>query len=840
MRRVLHVLRLVWGIAVRLALLAAAALAFLVWLTLPPSSQTAAIPGLSAPVEVSFDADGIPRIHAATARDAAAALGFVHARDRLFQMELMRRNASGRLSELAGPATLPLDRMMRTLGLRASAEADLAALDGETRAMLEAYAAGVNGWIAARGRLAAPEFLVFGAPEPWTATDSLLWAKTMGLFLSGNWRTELARLALAGRLAPARIDELWPPDGAAGHPDAALAPGPAAAAARLAARLPGFPAEFTQPDRASNAWAVDGRHSATGRPLLAGDPHLGFGQPGIWYLARIETPTGVLAGATAPGVPFLVLGQNGHIAWSFTTTGADVQDVFIETPTPEGGYATPDGPRPFTLRQERIRVRGGPDQVLVVRQTRHGPVISDLDRPDGRDGGQRDRPVLAVAMANLAPGDTAAAGLLALNRAEDLDEAGRAAARISSPVQNLLVAERGRIGLFVTGRVPLRRAGDGAAPAAGADGAHDWVGFASGTQLPRIVDPPSGRLVNANERVAPADFPVFLGRDWYGGWRAARIRTLLAGSDRHGVDDFVAMQRDTRSDYAAGLLPVLRRLPPLPGLAGRAQALLADRPGGEPGLDRPTEGRPAADELGGPGPGQRGPGQRGPEHPGSRPGAWEGDMAMDLPQPLIFNAWMRRFHDAVLTAPDLPEGLAGTRAGPEAEFTAFVLSPAGAQWCGGDCTRLLGNSLAAAMAGLASRFGPDPAAWRWGAAHQAVFAQPLLRAIPVLGGLTTARIDSPGDGGTIDRGEMAGDRGEMAGDRGEMAGAGFDAVHGPSYRGVYDLADPDRSRFVVAPGQSGNPVSRHARDFLARWRDGGTITLGPVPDRVSATLRLVP
>ena len=165
---------------------------------------------------------------------------------------------------------------------------------------------------------------------------------------------------------------------------------------------------------------MDGRHTATGAPLLAGDPHLAFGFPGIWYLARIETPDGVLAGATAPGVPFLVLGHNGHIAWTFTTTGADVQDVFIETPAGDGQYQTPDGPRPFAVREERIKVRGEPDQVLTVRETRHGPVMSDL-----RDSGG---PILAVAMANLAPGNTAAAGLLALNQARDVEAAGKAAA----------------------------------------------------------------------------------------------------------------------------------------------------------------------------------------------------------------------------------------------------------------------------------------------------------------------------------------------------------------------------------------------------------------------------
>ena len=378
MRRFFRVLRRVLAGVVFIVLFVAAVVTGVLWLTLPPRSQQARIPGLTGPVDIGFDADGIPRIRAANATDAAAALGFVHARDRLFQMELMRRAASGRLSEIAGPATLALDRSMRTLGLRRRAVADYPALPAETRAMLEAYARGVNAWIAERGRFSAPEFLFLGAPEPWEPVDSLLWGQTMGLWLSLNWRTELSRQSLAGRVPQQMIDELWPPAAGDGRPEAALAPVLSHAAGELAAVLPRFPDPFTLPSSASNEWAVDGRHTATGAPLLAGDPHLAFGFPGIWYLARIETPDGVLAGATAPGVPFLVLGHNGHIAWTFTTTGADVQDVFIETPAGDGQYQTPDGPRPFAVREERIKVRGEPDQVLT--RARDAPWPGD-ERP---------------------------------------------------------------------------------------------------------------------------------------------------------------------------------------------------------------------------------------------------------------------------------------------------------------------------------------------------------------------------------------------------------------------------------------------------------------------------
>ncbi len=766
---------------------------------MPPDSGIARIPGLSAPVEIDFDGNGVPRIHAANERDAAAAIGYVHARDRMFQMELMRRAASGRLSEIAGPATLPFDRQMRVFGLARLARDDVAAQTPDAGAMLDAYAAGVNTWIAERGRFAAPEFLVLGAPEPWKPSDSLLWGRTMGLWLSSNYRTELARHALRDKLPPAILDQLWPPHPGPLRPQASLgvpegaaprssapgssAPGSAAPewADTLLAALPAFPTRFTLPSTASNAWAVDARLTDTGAPLLAGDPHLGFGFPGLWYLLRVETPGHVLAGATGPGVPFLILGHNEAIAWTFTTTGADTQDVYLEAP--EAITAT---------REERIDVRGQPATVFTVRETRHGPVISDLNPASTQ--------IAAVAMANLQPGDTGASGLLALNRAATVEEAGKAAPIIASPVQNLMVADRAKIALYVTGRVPIRRTGDGWVPVPGdsrapspgnarapapgdaergaaqygsgriADGdAYGWSGFASGAALPHIVSPPSGRLINANEPVAPPDFPVFMGRDTFRDWRARRIRALLDGAPKFSTSDFAAMQVDSVSPFAVAMLPTLRAVP------GAAQVLRD----------------------------------------------WDGAMAESDPRPLIFNTWMVAFDRAVRARAGIPEA---ARA-PLFDFVPFVLSPPGAHFCGGDCAPILRATLDETMTALSARFGPDFSTWRWGTVHQAVFAHPFLSGIPVLGEITTLRIAVPGDGTTLDRADM---------------NAALEAVHGASYRGVYDLADLDRSLFVMTPGQSGNPMSRHARDFLTRWRDGAMVLLGPKPVSVSATIRLEP
>jgi penicillin amidase len=763
--------------------------AALIWRVLPPQDEVLAIPGVDDPVGVSFDTDDIPFIRASSPTDAATALGYIHARDRMFQMDLMRRAAGGDLAALFGPAALPHDREMRILGIRHSAEADAADLSPESVALLQAYANGVNAWIDRRGRLAAPEFVFLGKPPPWTIADSLLWGKTMGLWLSGNWETELERLALSAHLSRAKIDSLWPTaattlpvdasrlDPAEGYPA-----GTAAAARQALTWIQHFPQAFTEPAQASNEWAVSGAHTASGQPLLAGDPHLGFDFPGLWYLARIDTPEGTLAGATVPGVPFMVIGHNDHVAWTFTSTGADVQDIFIEHVTPDGQhYETPDGPEPFVTRTEVIHVRGEPDTVLTVRSTRHGPVIGDGPSP---------HTVLVVAMGNLAPHDTDADGLLKLNQARWVSDAGVAAATITSPVQNLLAADTaGNIAFYTTGRVPIRRAGDGSWPVDGADGRHDWTGFASGDALPHSVNPPSGQLVNANEPTAGANFPVKLGRDTYGDWRAARIRELLSDSDRQTPTSFTLMQMDIVSDYALRLLPVLNALAV---------------PSGDPAA-------PAAALLQG----------------------WDGRMARTDPQPLIFNAWAHQFVLTVLKANDID---------PEAApifddrfVLSLLLEKDGAEaqaklWCGGDCRPLLLSALDQSMAKLRPLYGSHYANWRWGRAHPAVFAHPLISRFPVLGWLGRITTRVSGDASTIDVTAP-----------GLLPGrAAFTAVQGPELRGVYDLADLDRSRFVIAPGQSGNLLDPHAGDFLQRWRAGDTVQLGPEPNVVSRQIRIMP
>lgn len=775
-------LRLAGRLFILLVIFAGIAVAFglaVVNSSLPDSREEPGIPTLSAAVAITLDEHGIPRIQAMNERDAAVALGWLHARDRMFQMEAMRRGAAGRLAEIAGPSALRLDRFSRTLGLVQSAESDLAALSPQARDLLDAYAEGVNALIAARGRLAAPEFLALGEPEPWRPVDSLLWGKVMGLWLSGNWRRELEYARQAAVLPPDRLDDLWPRDASAGRPDLAALPG-AVPLARILEAVPVFGVDAPLPDSASNAWAVTGARSASGAALLANDPHLGFQAPILWYLARIDFPDGSFrAGASAPGVPAIVIGRNQRLAWGFTTTHSDTQDVFVERLAGPDSYETPDGPRPFTIREERIAVRGRAEpEVLLVRETRHGPVISGLDGIAAAQGH-----VLAVSMANLAPRDTAAEALLALNRATTLAQARAAAALFTSPPQNLMVASaEGGIAQYLVGRTPIRRAGDGRLPARGWDGSMDWTGFVPFDAMPHIENPASGQIANANSRPAPADHPVFLGVDWYGDWRLRRIRELLAERPKHDLAGFAAMQNDIVSPLAREILPALLAVPPPPGLPGRAQALLRD---------------------------------------------WDGAMRAEAPQPMIYHAWLRAFRRLALAQGGAPEG---TSAGPE--FTRLLLTdPArGAAWCGAaGCAPILARALVEATAEIESAQGGDPAKWAWGRAHLATFEHPILRFIPILGGMTRLAVPSPGDGETLSRGGMRG-----GGD------TPYAHLHGAGLRAAFDLGDPDGAVAIIATGQSGHPFSQHWDDLLQRWRDGDVVRLGREPAMVAGTIRLKP
>ena len=518
--------------------------------------------GLEAEVNLLRDSEGIVTIQAQNDLDAYRALGFVHAQERLWQMDFMRRTGAGRLSEVAGAATLGIDRFMRLMGFYRAAEASLHLLDPEVRDVVEAYSAGVNAFLESRDGALPLEFQLLGyAPEPWQPADSLVWGKLMALQLSGNWHDELRREALTKILTPKQLEALWP-----GYP----ADAPITLGARQSYLEPSQIKKLTEllpwslaPKDASNAWVLSGKHTKTGKPILANDPHLELAAPGIWFLVRMETPDLSLSGATAPGVPFLVLGHNSHIAWGFTTTHSDTQDLFIEklVPGDDSRYVTPEGTRPFDTRRETIKIKDANNESLTVRHSRHGPILSDI--VESAEEAVPPDHVLALAWPALREDDLTAQALYRINQATDWKGFQAALRDFHAPQQNVVYADRlGNIGFMAPARVPIRKAGGGLVPVPGWTGDYDWDGFIPFEELPQSYNPPSGRIVTANNKLVPDDYPYLIAQNWPAPYRARRIEQLLHGNSAQDIENSAALQQDNLSLAAQELLPLmLKQLP---------------------------------------------------------------------------------------------------------------------------------------------------------------------------------------------------------------------------------------------------------------------------------------
>jgi len=762
--------RFLRGAAWLLVLVLLLLLAGLLWLrgSLPQVRGTLTLEGLGAPVEVVRDQNAVPHIYAGSAEDALFALGFVHAQDRLFQMDFQRRLGAGRLSEVLGPATLDTDKFLRTLGVYRSAVRTLESLNAQTRGALEAYAAGVNAFLEARRGPLPPEFLILRyEPEPWTSADSVVWFKMMSWDLSGNWDDELLRARLSRLLPMSRVAELWPP-----YSESAPVLLPDFSA--LYEDLPlddlwaGSPKPLP-PGAGSNNWAVNGSKSVTGAPLLANDPHLGLQAPSLWYFAHLSAPGLETVGATLPGIPAVVLGRTDRIAWSFTNTGPDTQDLFLERVDPNDPtrYETPEGWEAFEVRSEIIKVKGGDDVLLEVRESRHGPIISDVSGAAGEVAELAgERHVLAFAWTALRGDDRTVQAGLAMNRARNWAEFTEALRDFHTPQQNIVYADvEGNIGFYAPGRIPVRASGNGLVPVPGWTGAYDWTGFIPFEELPHAFNPPTGQLATANQKIVGDDYPYFLTSDWAEPYRIERILDLLNREGRHSQGSFRALQADQLSLMANEFLPVLLGAP-VEGEGSRAlQALLA---------------------------------------------RWDGVMDRERPEPLVFSAWYREFTRLVLE--DELGALFEDYWGFRPLFMRNVLEN-DSEWCDDvrtpaleSCEALSAQALERALEGLRARYGEDPDAWRWGEAHYADFDHLIFADTP-LGGLFNLRIANGGDAFTVNAARYA------------IEGEGAAQTAGPGYRALYDFADLERSLFMHPTGQSGNPLSSHYRDLLRPWRD---------------------
>ena len=805
--------------ALALAILAAAAVASgYLWLrgSLPQTDGERTAYGLSAPVEVVRDRHGIPHILARSEDDALFALGYVHAQDRLWQMEMNRRIGAGRLAEVLGAPALETDRLLRVLGLYRRATATVAHLAPAARTRIDAYVNGVNAWLDSRTGPLPPEFLMLGfEPEPWTAADTVVWAKVMALDLAREWTRDLMRLRMSGFLAAERILDFYTPYHE-DKPRGVLLPGHAASPASGSDRPapdagyeplpdadgtpapePGSPLPSSESDRnaarsplrpragypGSNSWAVNGERSKSGKPLLANDPHLGLTVPSVWYFAHLSWPGRDVVGATFPGMPIVVLGHNGRVAWGFTNTGADTQDLFLEQLDPENParYRTPDGYRLFEVHHEVIRVKDGSDVVLRVRETRHGPVLDD---GSGSAAGAAPRGhVIALAWTTLRDDDLTVEAGLGLPHARDWTSFVANLERFHSPPQNVSYADvDGNIGFLVGGRIPIRPeanpegARPGTVPQRGWVRGSDWLGFIDFDALPREYNPPGGTVVTANHDVSAADYPYPLTFEWAAGFRAERIMEELAARPRHDVYSFRSLQQDRVSHFARALLPRLRRVPlddDAAPLVRRARGLLD---------------------------------------------TWDGDMDPDRPEPLVFNAWIWEF--ARLATADELGPVQREAWGRKGAFVRRILETREI-WCDDvgtqrteTCDDLLAQALARAVGRLEERHGDDPGAWRWGEEHVALAEHRPLSSSP-FAPIFDLRGPAPGSNYSVNAFEFSPLDAERP----------FTSTHGPSLRAIYDLSDLDRSLFIHSTGQSGNVLSPLYDSFEERWRNGEYVTI---------------
>ncbi|WP_374662474.1 penicillin acylase family protein [Inhella sp.] len=787
-----------------LLLLALLAAAYYAWRASPRHQGLLQAPGLKQEVRVQRDAHGVPTLKAKSITDLAFAVGFSHAQDRGWQLEVQRRIGQGRLAEAFGATALETDRFLRALGVHRVAQAQWAWQekhgDPEARAALQAYAAGVNaGW---RSQARPPEMVVLGLSfEEFTPVDSLAWALMMAWDLGTNWNTELLRLRLALQLPGGerlqRIQDLLPPYPGDRYPEtddypalyAELGLGAQAQTqlAQVAAATQRF-AESGVEGAGSNNWAVAGSRSSTGQPLLANDPHLKLQSPTLWYLARLQAPGLKVAGAMLPGLPFITLGQNEHIAWAFTNTGPDTQDLYLEELRQGAGgpweARTPDGWAPLSTREEVIRIRGGGEERMQVRASRHGPLISDAgpgrELLEGRDG---RRFALALRWAALDVEQDPTATSLRVNRASSVDAFFEAMRGWHSPQQNMLVAERGaegkpqgEIAYLAPARVPTRSSENrlhGLAPAPGWDARYDWGPYLPFEALPRQRQPTRGWLATANQKIHGADYPHHLSHEWALPHRQQRIEQWLQDRPQHDLDSLAALHADQKSLSVPKLLPLLQK-------AARAH------------------GQQAFDVLRG----------------------FSGDMQADSPAPAIYWAWVRQLTLAVLED-DLGEPLAKQTLGAGRSFQSaleVLLKNEQQPWCDDrrtpaveTCSQQAQLALQRAMDELSQRLGPDPQRWRWGELHQAKGEHRPFSRVPLLRPFFEVKGPVGGDTYTVNVARV-----RLSAD---WAGDFYTDDHGPAYRALYDLANPQQSRAIISTGQSGLPWSRHYRDQLQPWLD---------------------
>ena len=786
-----------------LAGLAGVGLYFFLSRSLPDYNETFRLRGLSGEVEIVRNTHNVPHIFGENDADVFFGLGFAHAQDRLWQMQMLRRTAQGRLSEMFGRRTLRVDELMRRLDIYGLARTSLGVQDAPTRAALAAYADGVNAWLQitndrARGR-GAPEFFVFSAEMPlWQPADSLAILKLMSVQLNGQISREVLRARASLLVDPERLRDLMPDapgSGVAALPDyASLFPTVRPSMQTAALDDPLNPVASPFLAGASNSFAATPARAASDGAILANDPHLELTAPALMYLARLELSSGGVIGASIPGVPAIMSGRSEALGWGITSAYLDDSDVFIEELNPDdpSQYRTPDGWGEFETRGSIIRIKDEDPVTLTLRWSQNGPVLSGAlyelgtVTPPGH--------VATLGWTALEAEDTTMTAALRLMRAQTLEEALDAGELYVAPAQNLMLATPDRVALQMLGRMPRRDANHetrGRMPAPGWKPENRWLGTLPYSANPRFLDPDSGILGNTNNKIIERPFPLHVSHDWGDTQRIERFQHLMRQRNVHTRDSFIEAQLDAVSPAARLLLPLVAADLWFSGDAA---------PAGTRAHLRQRALRLMAD--------------------------WNGEMNEHLPEPLIYAAWMRELQTRLIRDELGPLAEQFTHVDPVFIERVFRDTNGAGEWCNivqssvtETCTDIAIAALDEALLRLSERYGEAVESWRWGDAHMATHRHSVLGDVPLVRHFVNIRQSTSGGDHTLMRARTSGRDPDP-----------FANVHGAVYRGVYDFADPESSVFILSTGQSGHPLSRHYDDLGDLWRRGEYIPMTLDPD----------
>ncbi|MER7754803.1 penicillin acylase family protein [Kitasatospora sp. NPDC097643] len=852
----------------------------------PEVDGSVKVAGLSAPVDVKRDANGIPQLYADTSEDLFRAQGYVQAQDRFWEMDVRRHITAGRLSEMFGDGQVDTDAFIRTMGWRQVAQKEFdTKLSADTKKYLQAYADGVNAWLAEHpgGEKASLEYALLGAvngdykPEQWTPVDSVAWLKAMAWNLSGNLQEEIDRSLLAQDFGPDKIAELYPeypyarngtivktgtvvgdtyrPADGTGQAGATGGTAQGATTTKallkgLTDRIDGMPQLLGRPGQGigSNSWVVAGTHTTSGKPLLANDPHLGPGLPSVWYQMGLHCRNASpacqfdVSGFTFAGLPGVVIGHNKDVAWGFTNLGADVTDLYLEKVTGPDTYQVDGKDVKFELRKETIKVAGGDDRVITVRTTQTGaPLISDQRTeqqnvgkyaPNGSAAPDRGTGGYGVALqwTALNPGKTMDA-VFELDKAKNWDEFRTAAKDFAVPAQNLVYADAKNIGYQAPGDIPVRGKGDGSYPAPGWDSGYQWKGSVPFTALPYSFNPSAGYIVTANQAVVDPAYKYLLTKDWEYGTRAKeiteQIEGLLKNNGRISPDDMQNLQLDNTSIMARTLVPLLLKQQIDDPYVREAQDLLKDW-----NYHQDADSAAAAFYN----------------------GVWRQLLGLAFGQK--FPADLRAKGNCLLVRqqadPTKPDSAGnapivtecGTRDPGKAQpdggdrWTEVVRQqldkPDSSWWTYIDSQHkeqkgldnLLKEAMRNARQDLTSLLSKDVSTWSWGRLHKLTLREQTL-------GTDDSSIASGLVHRLLNRGPYRLSGGSAAVDAaGWNAAAGYEVDWIPSMRMVVDLSDLDSSRWINVGGASGHAFHDNYNDQTDLWLKGRLLTWAYTPDAV--------